>query len=455
MSFSYNISSYIRRHELMHHDGFYLVALSGGADSVALLCVLTDLGYRTEAVHCNFHLRGEESNRDENFCDLLCSQMNIPLHRVHFDTQLYAGTHKISIEMAARELRYRYFEQLRHDMNADGICVAHHRDDQVETVLLNLVRGTGLVGLQGMKPKNGYVLRPMLGVSKAQILTYLAGIRQEFVTDSTNLEDDVMRNKLRLKVIPLLEELNPSVADNILRMTENLSEAGKVVDEAIQKDIERLRQPDGSYNLTVLGDLASPSYMLWTLLSPYGFNRTQTMEILTNERSGAHWESEHYVAVADRGSLYLFRKDHWGETSPVFKIPETGTFVYPFGGTGELDDGREAREVKFRLAIETINNDFQINRSETVANLDADKVKFPLTVRPIREGDRFVPFGMKGSKLVSDFLTDSKVSLPARLRQLVVTDAGGNIVWLVGKRIDNRYAVNLKSSSRVLLISFV
>jgi tRNA(Ile)-lysidine synthase len=455
MSFSHNISSYINRYELMHHDGFYLVALSGGADSVALLCVLKELKYRIEAVHCNFHLRGEESNRDEIFCDSLCSRMDIPLHRVHFDTQLYAETHKLSIEMAARELRYRYFEQLRHDMNADGICVAHHRDDQVETVLLNLIRGTGLVGLQGMKPKNGYILRPMLAVAKTQILTYLSEIQQGFVTDSTNLEDDVMRNKLRLKVIPLLEEINPSVRDNILRMTENLSEAAKVVDETMRKDIEGLRQADGSYDLAALGNLVSPSYTLWTLLSPYGFNRTQTMEMLANERSGAHWKSEHYVSVVDRGSLYLFKKEDWEKEPPVFKIPETGNFIYSFGWSGEHDCGRMSQEMKFRLTIVPINDEFQINRSEAVANLDADKVKFPLTIRPVREGDRFVPFGMKGSKLVSDFLADSKVGLPARLRQLVMTDGDGHIVWLVGKRIDNRYAVDLKSSSRVLLISFI
>lgn len=455
MSFSCNISCYINRYDLMHHDGFYLVALSGGADSVALLCVLRELGYRLEAVHCNFHLRGEESNRDENFCESLCSQMNIPLHRVHFDTQFYAETHKVSIEMAARELRYRYFEQLRDDMNAAGICVAHHRDDQVETVLLNLVRGTGLAGLQGMKPKKGYILRPMLAVSKSQILTYLSGIHQEFVTDSTNLEDDVMRNKLRLKVIPLLEEMNPSVTDNILRMTENLSEAGKVVDVAIRKDIEKLRQTDGSYDLAALEGLASPSYTLWTLLSPYGYNRTQTMEILANKRSGACWESGDYVSVVDRGSLYLFKKEDWKRVPPLLKIPETGNYIYSFGWSGEADSGRKSQEVKFRLTIESLRDGFQINRSVAVANLDADKVKFPLTVRPVREGDRFMPFGMKGSKLVSDFLTDLKVSLPTRRRQLVVTDVDDNIVWLVGKRIDNRYAVNLKSTFRVLIISMI
>lgn len=179
------------------------------------------------------------------------------------------------------------------------------------------------------------------------------------------------------------------------------------------------------------------------------------MEILANERSGAHWESEDYVSVVERGSLYLFKKEDWKRVPPLLKIPETGNYIYSFGWSGEADGGRKSQEVKFRLTMESVRNGFQINRSETVANLDADKVKFPLTIRPVREGDRFVPFGMKGSKLVSDFLTDLKVSLLTRCRQLVVTDADDNIVWLVGKRIDNRFAVNLKSTSQVLLISMI
>lgn len=159
------VKDYIKKHNLLNSNDLYLVALSGGADSVALLLLLDEMGCQLHAVHCNFHLRGEESDRDERFCEQLCQQKNIPFHRIHFDTMTYAETHQVSVEMAARELRYRYFEQLRKDIGAAGVCVAHHRDDTVETVILNLVRGTGLRGLTGIQPKNGNILRPLLGVS--------------------------------------------------------------------------------------------------------------------------------------------------------------------------------------------------------------------------------------------------------------------------------------------------
>ena len=192
-----------------------LVALSGGADSVCLLMICKRLNLNVEAVHCNFRLRGEESDRDEKFCEGLCEREGVPFHRVHFDTRTYAELHGVSIEMAARELRYDYFEQLRRSIQADAILVAHHRDDSVETVLMNLVRGTGIHGLQGIKPKNGNILRPLLCVGRKDIEEWLHTLGQDYVTDSTNLEDDVVRNKIRLNVIPLLQEINPSVSDNI------------------------------------------------------------------------------------------------------------------------------------------------------------------------------------------------------------------------------------------------
>ena len=223
------VSAYVKKHNLLDSNELYIVAVSGGADSVALLLLLHEHGYRVHAAHCNFHLRGDESDRDEAFCVELCEHLGVELHRVHFDTQTYADLHKVSIEMAARELRYQWFEQLRKDMGAAGICVAHHRDDSVETVLLNLVRGTGLRGLCGIQPKNGFVLRPLLCVSRAEIEAFLNEKEQGYVTDSTNLEADVQRNIVRLRVLPLLQKLNPAVADNIQRTCENLMEAQNVL----------------------------------------------------------------------------------------------------------------------------------------------------------------------------------------------------------------------------------
>ena len=206
-------------HDLFVKGGKYIVALSGGADSVAMLLVMRlmaqELGLKVDAAHCNFHLRGDESMRDELFCKDLCQRLGVPFHVVHFDTQAYADLHHVSIEMAARDLRYAYFENLRQDIAALDICVAHHRDDSVETVLLNLVRGTGLRGLRGIQPRNGHIIRPLLTVSRQDILQFLSAQGESYVTDSTNLHNDVKRNKIRLDIMPLLRELNPSVAQSI------------------------------------------------------------------------------------------------------------------------------------------------------------------------------------------------------------------------------------------------
>ena len=212
------ISAFIEQHQLLRHDDAkYIVALSGGADSVALLLVMHQLGYRVEAAHCNFRLRGQESDRDEQFVAELCNKKQTPLHIIHFDTVAYAKLHQVSIEMAARELRYRYFEQLRQDIGADDVCVAHHQDDAVETLLMNLLRGTGIHGLTGIRPRNGHIVRPMLCVTRAEIVGYLDSAHQPYVTDSTNLVPDVVRNKIRLNVIPQLLALNPSASQNIAR----------------------------------------------------------------------------------------------------------------------------------------------------------------------------------------------------------------------------------------------
>lgn len=441
MTFEQKIHHFISRHDLLRRDGFYVVALSGGADSVALLYVLRSLGYRVSAAHCNFRLRGAESDRDENFCVSLCAELRVTLHRVHFDTAAYAELHKVSIEMAARELRYRYFEQLRQDVGADAVCVAHHRDDQVETVLLNLVRGTGIVGLQGMRPRHGHILRPLLAVGRHEIIDYLRCLRQTFVTDSTNLETDAMRNKLRIDVIPLLEEINPAVRENIIRMTENLGEVERMADEAVGQALQGIRRADGSLDLQALMALPSPLYVVWAVVEPMGFNRSQAVEMLGEREGRAEWKSAQWVAVRDRARLHFFRREAWERELPVMRIPECGTYIYPFSPERLRDEEVGRGETRFRVVSKALLSTAAVDGSPRSATLDATKVKFPLVLRPAGEGDRFVPFGMKGSKLVSNFLTDRKVPLAERRAQLVLTDADGGILWVVGLRIDGRAAL--------------
>lgn len=410
------VKDYIKKHKLLSLSDLYIVALSGGADSVALLLLLDEMGYKVHALHCNFHLRGEESDRDERFCEDLCLKKNIPFHRIHFDTLMYAETHKMSVEMAARELRYRYFEQLRKDIGAEAICVAHHQDDTVETVLLNLVRGTGLRGLTGIQPRNGAILRPLLCVTRTEIEAYLATKQQDYVTDSTNLETDFVRNKIRLQVVPLLRQLNPAVSENIVRTAEHLTEAQKVLDAVVDT-----YKGSNQLDLCALQQVGSAEYIVFEWLKQYGFNGSQVQQVISAETGSIFSSPTGYEVLKDRDRLLV---EPTIMTFTPIRIPEEGTYVLP-------DD----RRLNVRRS-----NPF-VSKDSHEATLDARQVRFPLTVRRVEEGDWMIPYGMTGRKLLSDLMTDLKMSLFDRRRQLVVVDAQGAVVWAIGLRTDHRCRV--------------
>lgn len=434
------VADFIAKHQLLSRDGLHIVALSGGADSVALLLILKQLGYRIEAAHCNFHLRGEESQRDEEFVKSLCNEQNIPLHLIHFETAEYAALHQVSIEMAARDLRYGYFHQLCQDIGASTICVAHHRDDAVETLLMNLIRGAGIHGLTGIRPRNGQVVRPLLCLSRQEIEDYLQHIGQRYVVDSTNLIDDVVRNKIRLRVLPILREINPNVAENIDKTANYLQQAEKIFNTSLRSQLDSLlERREGSDALAVsiksLQELPSPEAFLHEWLSPYGFNSAQTEQIFAhlNGESGREFISATHTLLVDRSQLIL---EPLKAPMKTMKIPEEGHYRY-------MDDMRFSFE-----HTDTIS----VSNSAFCATIDLANIQYPLTVRPVQTGDRFCPFGMEGHRLVSDFLTDQKLSLLEKRRQLVVTDAKGDILWLVGLRTDNRYRVT-KTTSSILRIT--
>lgn len=466
--FEDKIDDFITCHQLLNSRHRYLVALSGGADSVCLLRVLSSLGYEVEAVHCNFHLRGEESDRDEHFCEQLCKEQNTPFHRVHFDTQTFAYLHHLSIEMAARELRYQYFHQLSQSIDIQGVCVAHHLDDNVETILMNLVRGTGIHGLAGIRPSSFLpvktaegegssvlLLRPLLCASRREIEDYLADCGASFVTDSSNLVPDVMRNKIRLQVLPLLHEVNPSASENIALTAERMGRAEQLFDEALLKRCQRATVDETDDLKTFhIDELTANEYVLFTCLHRYGFGASLCEDIHASllsrsadamrRNESLQWESTSHVAVADRGELLVYRKDdpHLAEnlapkTLPLApaissdSISEVKPVVYDLGAMG-----------RFVLSTVEKTRDFIVNKSPDVACLDAEKVQFPLVIRPMMRGDSFQPYGMKGKKLVSDYLTDRKRSLYEKCCQLVMTDAAGQIVWLIGERTASVAAVS-------------
>ena len=434
-------AKFIREHLLMDFHKLYIVAFSGGADSTALLLSLKSLGYKIVAAHCNFHLRGAESERDEHFCEELCRREHIELHRIHFDTKAYAELHKVSIEMAARELRYHYFEQLRNDISAEGICVAHHRDDSVETVLLNIIRGTGFYGLTGIAPKNGYILRPLLGVSHQNIINYLTSLNQNFVTDSSNLVDDVQRNKIRLYVIPLMQKVNPAVSENIDKTAQRMTEASKILDAALSKSAQevcRRHEKELEIDIKGLNGLVSPEYTLWFVLRDYSFSSAQIEQISHSlgSGSGRKWLSKTHICLINRGKILVseLRNDDF---SKKMKIPEMGIYIFS--------------DVKFKITIEDISS-FVLDKSKNSACFDAEKVKFPLLIRYANNGDKFVPFGMIGVKLLSDYMTDRKFSVLKKQIQLVVCNDDGDIIWLVGERPDNRFRIT-SDTQKILKIT--
>ena len=368
-------------------------------------------------MHCNFHLRGEESDRDEAFVKALCEEYSVQLHVTHFDTKTYAKEHHQSIEMAARELRYAWFHQLKEERKASVIAVAHHRDDSVETFLLNLMRGTGIDGLKGIPVRNGYVVRPLLQESREDILDYLKAIHQDYVTDSTNLQDQYVRNKIRLNILPMMKEINPSVMESIQDTAFRLSEVASIYHQDRDNRLEQILKKNSDDFMQVsiadvLNDIA-PNALLHELLSPLGFNSDQVKDIyrsLEHSQSGKRFLSKEWELIRDREDLLLHRiKEE--ETIPELIVQEVD---YTPG--------------------------FIIPREKCIACVDADKVEMPLTIRKWQAGDKFVPFGMTGKKKVSDYLTDRKMSLYQKENQYVVC-SGDRIVWIVNERSDNRFRI--------------
>ena len=396
------------------------MALSGGADSVALLRLLLHLGYTCEAAHCNFHLRGAESDRDEEFVRCLCREQETVLHTVHFDTEKEAKERHISIEMAARELRYDWFEEVRKECGASVIAVAHHRDDSVETFLLTLIRGTGINGLRGIQPRNGKIVRPLLCLDRKEITDYLDSLGQSYVTDSTNLQDEYTRNKIRLNLLPMMQEINPAVKESILKTAEHLEDAASIYKRGIEEAKKRILTPEGICIRALLQETA-PETVLFEILYPLGFNAAQVKDIYRalNGQPGKVFASTCRRVVKDRELLLI---------EPL----------------------QEATKPKLTMKEYEHTPGFVIPRDKNTACFDADKLQHPLSLRLFRQGDTFVPFGMKGRKKVSDYLTDRKFSLLRKERQWILC-CGDDIIWLVGERADNRFRVD-EGTKKVLIV---
>lgn len=418
------VAAFILKHHLLKEHTKVVVGLSGGPDSVCLAVMLHSLGYDIIAAHCNFHLRGTESMRDEQFVSNLCLQYGLTYRKADFDTLTYAQIHQISIEMAAREQRYAWFRQLKNETGATAIVVGHHQDDNAETLLLNLTRGTGIKGLCAMQPQSGDVVRPLLCLTRTEILSYLQTDGLSYVTDHTNLEDEVARNKIRLNVLPILKGINPAILSNITSTIENLNEVQRVYRQAINAAIQNccIQKENGELHIIILKllQLPSPISLLHEVLFPLGFNKQQLKDIL--------------ASLGECGKIFTANERRLLIDREVIIIE---SLHYP--------SPQICQEVLPRTAV-------NISKSPHLAYLDADKIHGSLTLRTPRTGDTFAPFGMHGKrKLLSDFLTNLKLSLFEKEHQSLLMD-GTEIVWVVGKRSSELYRVD-ENTQRVVVLS--
>ena len=410
-----------------------LVALSGGADSVALLRLLLDAGCACKAAHCTFHLRGEESMRDEQFVRDLCRRLNVPLIVKDFDVAAYQREVGGSVEMACRELRYKWFEEERMRQECDLIAVAHHADDQVETFFLNLTRGTGIKGLTGMQRLSGYIWRPLLGVDRNGILDYLAAIGQDYVTDSTNEMNDFRRNRMRNIVLPVIEQQFSQATSHILDTMGYLSSDYKLMISLVRSAIPDERHID------IEQLLAQPyaSTLLYHRIRHLGFNREQCVQVIEAVRqghAGRRFIGNGNQLVVNRHSIDIEVLNntqdieipidlHTGIQSPVPISISHGDI--PFSPL--MCDGK--KKVAFNLDL-----------------LDCKRI----VLRHWRQGDRIKPFGLKGSKLVSDLFADFKLD-HADKQAIWLLEADGDILWVLGYRASSFYTVNRESQDYILL----
>jgi tRNA(Ile)-lysidine synthase len=433
---------YIAAKSLFTDDDKLLLAVSGGVDSMVLLHLFSRLDYRYGVAHCNFHLRDLEGDEDALSVEEAARSLGAEHFNIDFDTRAEADATGESIEMAARRLRYGWFQQLCEEHGYTKIVIAHHSDDSIETFFINLIRGTGLRGLTGIHATRGNIVRPLLFATRREILDYAHQNKVGFRQDSSNLSTKYLRNKIRLGVIPRIREISPQFGPTMTGNVERLSSALLFIDrqmDRIRTEITHTLGTSTVIPVDAIDPLLPRGYVIFELLRPYGFSSEAVADLLHGleaGRSGIRFFSHTHVVYLDRRNL-IVQEIRRGGAYRLSVEPDT-TNLYGLGGMLTFET----------LEIEDVG---PLQQPPEVALLDAGKIRYPLTVRIWEEGDTFIPFGMTGHKKVSDYLIDEKVALPDKEQQLVV-ESDGTIVWLVGRRIDDRYKVT-ETTTHVLRIA--
>lgn len=431
---------HVKQQQLFQKNDHLLIAVSGGLDSVVLCHLCKAAGCSFSIAHCNFSLRGAESDRDEAFVKTLAADLNATIYVEQFDTNRYAQENKVSIQVAARELRYQWFRNLLKEHGLRYLLTAHHRDDNVETVLMNLAKGTGIDGLKGIQPKQGDLVRPLLFASRQEILQYANENGLKWVEDSSNQETKYARNHFRHAVIPALEKVYPQVSQNIAATIERLNEAAELYQQAIDKHKKSLAEEKGKeVHIPVLKLLkASPlKAILYEIIQQYGFSGSQVEEVikLLSSESGKYITSATHRVIRNRAWLIIAPLNTGQERLILIESPDS---VLNFE-SGMLD-------------VQLVETGAAISADSNIAFLDAKEIRFPLLLRKWKNGDYFYPLGMQKKKKLSRFFIDQKLSKIAK-ESVWVVESGKRILWVVGLRIDDRFKIT-PATKTALKLSF-
>ena len=430
---------YAREHKLFTASSRILLAVSGGIDSMVMAWLFRESGIEHVIAHCNFSLRREESDRDEEFVASWAASNNIPFRSTRFDTLSYAATRKISVQMAARELRYDWFSSLVRNEGYDSVAVAHNLNDNVETFLINIIRGTGLSGLTGMKQHAGGVIRPLLFATRNEIAALAAEKNIEYREDSSNIELKYTRNRIRHKVIPEMEMVNPGILAAINETMDHLSSSSEIVDAYVtllSNDLFRLRGDSAEADIDKLTALNPAAPYLYEIFRRYGLSPKQTPEVISllGSETGRYMYTSTHRLLNDRGKIIITPRN----TEPKEK--------YIFNSIDEMRISGLFSEMRI-----TEPSDEPLPSSQLTASLNLDSVVFPVSVRNWEPGDRFMPLGMKNMKKISDFLIDLKVPLSEKEKVLLLL-SGDEVMWVMGYRIDDRFRIT-DQTKRILVIT--
>ena len=406
-----------------------LVAISGGIDSVVLVYLLNQLNFDISLAHCNFQLRGEDSDQDEKFVKKLAGQLQLPIFTKSFATTEFAKKEKLSIQLAARTLRYDWFRAILKENKLDHILTAHHADDSLETFLINMIRGTGLDGLTGIPERNENILRLLLPFTREQIEKYAEDNTIVWRDDNSNVEKKYVRNKIRHDVIPVLKELNPSLLTSFNKTLQNLKGSRQIIEDSIEniKGIVIIPTESGIQKIDIekLKEFNSPQAYLYELLNDFGFTEWNDIVDLLEAQSGKQIISNTHRLVKDRNFLLLTDRDSTRikEKEKIYEVFEKDRIV-------EIED--------FKLEVSYVKTVRIEGKTQNVAFIDRDKLKFPLIVRKWKNGDYFYPSGMQGKKKLSKFFIDNKMSVLQKKKIWLLCSAN-EIIWIIGKRLDDRY----------------